>query len=141
MKKTELKSFDIATYDVEIEFNKKIAPIQKKIEKLDEQHETKSLKAHKDFLSREETSKNKIIEIDEKQILKHQRIEKAAENKLIKLRRKDQVIKQSFQDYKVAQHAANQIELDEVKARILELNDEQAADILVISTKYKQKQM
>ena len=84
MKKKDLKSFDIASYDIEIEYNSKIAPITKKITKLNKSHETKSLKAHKDFLTKEKQSTEKLKVLDEKAVLKDQRIEKAVENKLVK---------------------------------------------------------
>lgn len=137
MKKTDLKSFDIATYDVEIEFNKKIAPFQKKIDKLDQAHETKSLKAHKDFLTKEKSSKSNITQIDEKHILKLQRIKRAAENKLVKVRKKDQNIKEEFTEFKKIQNIALQEELEVIKLRVLELNELEEADKLIITNKYK----
>ena len=65
MNKVDLKAFDIETYDIEIEFSKKIAPIHKKIEKIEKNHEMKSLKVHKDFLSKEKKSQEKMDEIIE----------------------------------------------------------------------------
>lgn len=137
MKKTELKSFDIASYDIELEFNKEIAPIQKKIDKLNDTHETKSLKAHKDFLTREKKSKSSLNDIDDRTVTRVQRIEKAVENKLVKLRRKDQTIKQGFESFKVVQNEAYQKELDQINEQIEVLKEQEEKDKNQISEKYR----
>ncbi len=136
MKKTELKSFDITTYDVEIEYSKKLAPIEKKIEKLDHAHENKSLKAHKDFLSKEKESKGSIKVLDEKLLLKEQRIEKANENKLIKLRRKDNALLNDFEEYKTDANAVTNIEIDRINEDTNSLKDIELEDISSIKEKY-----
>lgn len=137
MKMTDLKSFDIATYDVEIEFNKKLAPIQKKIDKLDESHETKSLKAHKDFLIKEKSSKSKVADLDKKHKIKLEKIEAASANKLEKLIKKEDVIKNNLTDFKSTKVETTQEELDAIEAKINQLAKDEKADILVITDKYK----
>ena len=136
MKKTELKSFDIASFDIELEFNSKIAPINTKIQKLNKNHETKSLKAHKDFLAKEKQSKEKLALLTDKAVLKDQRIEKAVENKLVKLRSKDNRFKKEFDEYKVIQSAEFDIKLGEINKVIEELESSQSDDIKTIKEKY-----
>ena len=138
MKKTELKSFDITTYDVEIEYSKKIAPIQKKIEKLDNAHENKSLKAHKDFLNKEKESKGSIKTLDEKLVLKEQRIEKANENKLIKLRRKETALQNEFNEYKSDATANTNLEIDRINEDTNSLKELELDDVNAIKSKYSQ---
>lgn len=137
MPKSELKSFDITTYDVEIEFNKKTAPIQKKIDRLDKSHETKSLKAHKDFLTKEKKSKTDIKNLEEKLTLKEQRIEKASENKLVKLRRKDNSLKADFDLFKQTQQEAAQVEIDQINTDTEILKEKELHDIKRIQDRYQ----
>ena len=136
MKKTELKSFDIASFDIELEYNSKIAPINTKILKLNKNHETKSLKAHKDFLAKEKQSKEKLALLSDKAVLRDQRIEKAVENKLVKLRSKDNRFKKEFDEYKVIQTSEFNIKLEEIDIEIKELETSQADDITGIKEKY-----
>lgn len=136
MKKTELKSFDIASFDIELEYNSKIAPINSKISKLNKNHETKSLKAHKDFLLKEKQSKEKLALLTDKSVLKDQRIEKAVENKLVKLRSKDTRFKKDFEEYKVVHSSEFKIKLEEIQIVINELETSQGEDIADIKEKY-----
>lgn len=136
MKKTELKSFDIASFDIELEYNSKIAPIHSKIQKLNKNHETKSLKAHKDFLDKEKKSKEKFNLLRDKAVLKDQRIEKAAENKIIKLQAKAKRFSKQFDDYKVLKEAEYDLKHTEIKERIKELELNQIEDINLIKEKY-----
>lgn len=136
MKKTELKSFDIASFDIELEYNSKIAPINSKIQKLNKNHETKSLKAHKDFLAKEKQSKEKLALLTDKAVLRDQRIEKAVENKLVKLRAKDHKFKKDFDEFKIIQTVKFDIKFEEINVLIKELEGSQAEDITDIKDKY-----
>ena len=138
MKKKDLKSFDIASYDIEIEYNSKIAPIKKKITKLNNNHETKSLKSHKDFLAKEKQSKEKLSILADKAVLKDQRIEKAVENKLVKLRTKDQRIKREFDFFKVVEKEANSIKVQEINQIIKDLQASEKEDIGTVQHKYRE---
>ncbi|MCK5762343.1 MAG: hypothetical protein KAH16_05545, partial [Candidatus Izimaplasma sp.] len=137
MKKKDLKSFDIASYDVEIEYNSKIAPITKKIGKLNKNHEVKSLKSHKDFLTKEKQSKEKLKILAEKAVLREQRIEKAVENKLVKLRTKDQRLKREFNLFKSTETEVFSFKFGEIDQVISELNASETKDIEGIQTKYR----
>lgn len=138
MKKTELKSFDIASFDIELEYNSKIAPINTKILKLNKNHESKSLKAHKDFLAKEKQSKEKLALLSDKAVLRDQRTEKAVENKLIKLRAKDNRFKKEYEEYKIVKTSEYDIKLEEINKVIAELKASQADDIAKIKEKYDQ---
>lgn len=136
MKKSELKSFDITTYDIEIDFNKKIAPLEKKIDKLDKTHESKSLKVHKSFLTKEKKSKEKLKTLDEKLILKNQRIEKATANKIKKFQKHETDIKTEFDEYKVLTTDSVQVEIDRLKDETAFLHDKEKHDTKNIQDKY-----
>lgn len=138
MKNKDLKSFDIASYDVEIEYNSKIAPIVKKITKLNNSHDKKSLKSHKDFLSKEKKSKENLNILSEKTELKMQRIEKAVENKLVKLRTKDQRIKKEFEIYRTEEKENNVIKIEETKQIITKLNSTEIVDTNKVQTRYRE---
>ena len=138
MKKKDLKSFDIASYDIEIEYNSKIAPIIKKITKLNKNHETKSLKSHKDFLTKEKQSKEKLNVLSEKAILKDQRIEKAVENKLSKFRNRDQRIKKEFSLFKAVERETNTIKVSEIDQIIKDLKVTELEDIEAVQVKYQE---
>ena len=138
MKKTELKSFDIASFDIELEYNSKIAPINSKIQKLNKNHENKSLKAHKDFLDKEKKSKEKLELFIDKAVLKDQRIEKAAENKLKKLTAKESKFEKLYDEYKVVVDVEFVEKHDEVQEFIKELEASQIEDIQVIKDKYNE---
>ena len=136
MKKTGLKSFDIASFDMEIEFNKKLAPIRKKIDTLNRNHEKKSLDNHKDFLSKEKKSQKKLKELSEKAILRDQRISKAAENKLKKYVNIDQKLKAKFDEFKLAQEQANNILLTEIDELVADMKIAEGKDLEAIQRKY-----
>ncbi|MCD6482320.1 MAG: hypothetical protein J7K80_01100, partial [Candidatus Izimaplasma sp.] len=133
-----LKSFDISSYDIELEYISNIAPIKKKITKLNKNHETKSLKSHKDFLAKEKKSKEKLQLLVEKAIIKDQKIEKAVENKLIKLRSKDQKFKKDFNIFKTTETEIVDSKIDEVKQVIRDLKVAEMADIKVVQQKYQE---
>ncbi len=138
MKMNNLNSFDIASYDIELEYISNIAPIKKKIIKLNKNHETKSLKSHKDFLAKEKKSKEKLQLLVEKAIIKDQRIEKAVENKLIKLRSKDQRFKNDFNIYKITETEIVDSKIADVKQVIQELKVGEMADIKAVQQKYQE---
>ena len=138
MKKKDLKSFDIASYDIEIEYNSKIAPVTKKITKLNKNHETKSLKSHKDFLSKEKQSKEKLNVLADKAVLKDQRIEKAVENKLIKLRTKDQRLKKDFDTFIKHERETHSLKVGEIDQVIEELKLSEQEDINTVQQKYRE---
>ncbi len=137
MKKKDLKSFDMASYDVELEYISKIAPIKKKITKLNKNHETKSLKSHKDFLAKEKQSKEKLQLLTEKAILKDQRIEKAVENKLVKYRKIDNRLKSELKAFKITETEAIAIKIAEISKTIEELKVLEQSDIAVVQKKYR----
>ena len=138
MKKKDLKSFDIASYDIELEYISKIAPITKKITKLNKNHETKSLKSHKDFLAKEKQSKEKLQLLSEKAVLRDQRIEKAVENKLIKLRTKDQRLKKEFDSFKTIESDAIAVNLAEIDLSTQEIKITELEAIGKVQTKYRE---
>ncbi len=127
----------MASYDVELEYISKIAPIKKKIAKLNKNHESKSLKSHKDFLAKEKQSKEKLQSLSEKAILKNQRIEKAVENKLVKFRKIDNRLKNELKEFKLAETEATALKIAEIKTTIKELEVLEQADIDVVQKKYR----
>ena len=136
MEKTKFKSFDIATLDIELEYNSKIAPIKAGIEKLNKNYEAKSLKAYKDFLSKENQSKEKLALLIDKAILRDQRIEKAVENKLVKLRTKEDRFNKEYEEYKAIQEAEFNIKFAEIDEIIKKLETSKNVDINDIKHKY-----
>lgn len=137
MKKQKLKTYDIKTYDIELKYNKLIAPILEKIEKLSNINETKSLKAHKDFLSNEQKSKEKLNELHNKSFEKEAKIKIVTSNKVTKLNVKERSIKTAFIKLKES-------ELEKVTAQIAAINlskDEfkklEEIDVLEIKKKYR----
>jgi len=138
LKKKDLKSFDIASYDIEIEYNSKIAPITKKIAKLNKNHKIKSLKSHKDFLAKEKQAKEKLKVLAEKAVLRDQRIEKAVENKLVKLRNKDQKLKREFSLFKSTETELFSLKFGEIDRIISELKASENRDIETVQKKYQE---
>ncbi len=137
MKRNDLKTFDIATYDIEIDFNKKIAPLQKKIDKLNETHETKSLKAHKDFLAKEKDSKKDIVGLEEKTAAREQRIEGAVENKIAVFNRKEQTIRKEHNDYITASNEAYHKEQQKILEQVNTIKENEKLDIDEVVSKYR----
>jgi hypothetical protein len=137
MSKTELKSYDIASFDIELVYNKKIAPITKKIEKLNSNHETKSLNAHKDFLTKEKKSKEKLNELSDKAVIKNQKIEKAVENKVKKIKSKETRIKKEYTVFVDEKTELANIEFQKIDDLTEELKQEEKTNIAEIKLKYK----
>jgi len=138
LKNKDLKSFDIASYDIELEYISNIAPIKKKIARLNKNHEAKSLKSHKDFLNKEKQSKEKLQLLSEKAILKDQRIEKAVKNKLVKFHNTDQRLERDLAAYKVSETEVAALKIAEIKKVTEELNTAEQADIEVVQKKYRE---
>lgn len=137
MKDIKLKTYDIASYDIELDFMKQIAPIEKAIEKLNSSHEAKSLKAHKDFLDKEKKSKDTISQLGEKSVVKNQRIERAVENKLKKLESKEHRYKKELEESIAEKSELSNIEKQAILAIIDELHKEEQEQIDEIKQKYK----
>lgn len=133
----KLNSYDIASFDIELEYNKQITPITKKIEKLNSNHEAKSLRAHKDFLDKEKKSKEKLNELNDKTFIKDQKITKAAHNKILKLRAKERRIHTEYDDFvseKLALANEEYLKINQIKQQ---LKLEEKSDIEEIKEKYK----
>ncbi len=137
MNEFELKSYDIASFDIELEYNKKIAPITKKIEKLNSNHETKSVNAHKDFLTKEKKSKEKLNELNDKAVIKDQKIEKAVENKISKLKAKENRFKKEHDLFVEEKNDLAEVEIKKLDEITKELKIEEKNDIVEIKQKYK----
>jgi hypothetical protein len=135
--KKTLNTYDIASYNIELEYNKQIDPIEKAIEKLHSSHESKSLKAHKDFLKREQKSKTEIAQLQEKSVLKHQRIERAVDNKIKKLdpkvHRAEEQLDETISEFE-AQALA---QINEIHQAIDDLKQEEQEQVNDIKKKYK----
>lgn len=137
MKDINLKTYDIASYDIELDFMKQIAPIEKAIEKLNSSHEAKSLKAHKDFLDKEKKSKDTITQLGEKSVVKNHRIERAVENKLKKLESKEHKYKSDLKEAIAEKTEESILEKQAILAVIEELKIEEQERIAEIKEKYK----
>lgn len=137
MKENELQSYDIASFDIEMEYNKQIAPITKKIDKLNHSHETKSLRAHKSFLSKEKKSKEKISELSDKTIIKEQKIQKAAANKLVKVKTKEKRIKKDFDELFLDMNELVKADYIKIEEVTVHLKQEEQIDKEEIKIKYK----
>ncbi len=137
MSKTELKSYDIASFDIELVYNKKIAPIIKKVTRLNKSHESKSLRAHKDFLKKEKKSKEKLSELSDKAVIKNQKIEKAVENKVKKIKRKEMRIKKEFDEFVQEKTELANVELAKIDKVTDALKLEEIANKDDIKIKYK----
>lgn len=138
MKESELKTYDIASYDIELDYNKQIDPIEKRIDKLNSTHESKSLKAHKDFLQKEKKANETINQLGEKSILKHQRIERAVENKLAKLQSKEDRYQRELEEFIAARTEEANAAKAEIDQIIADLKVEQQEQIAAIQLKYKE---
>ena len=137
MDTNELKSYDIASFDIELEYNKQITPITKKIDKLNSNHETKSVRAHKDFLTKEKKSKEKLNELSDKAIIKDQKIAKAAHNKVLKLRAKERRIRKEYEDYVEEKETIANEEYSKINEVSKQLKVQEKIDIDEIKHKYK----
>jgi hypothetical protein len=137
MSNPKLKTYDIASYDIELDFNKQIAPIEKRIQKLNSSHETKSLRAHKDFLSKEQKSQETINQLNDKSVVKNQRIERAVENKLKKIQAKKNRYEADLEEF-VAEKTeeANQL-VEQINEEITVLEVDEQAQVEEIKSKYK----
>ena len=136
MIKTGLKSFDITSFNLEIEFNKKVAPITKKIDTLNKNHEKKSLENHKDFLAKEKKSKKKFIELSEKALLRNQRIAKAMDNKLKKYIATDLRLDEELQEIKDSLKEVHDAITKDLALKEKELINQEKVDLLNISNKF-----
>lgn len=137
MDNNQLKSYDIASFDIELEYNKQITPINKKIDKLNSSHETKSLRAHKDFLTKEKKSKEKLTELSDKAIIKDQKITKAAHNKIVKQRAKERRIRKEFEDFVEEKQLIANEEYAKINKVTEQLKLNEQSDISEIKQKYK----
>ena len=137
MKENELKSYDIASFDIELEYNKQTAPINKKIDRLNTAHETKSIRAHKDFLDKEKKSKDRLNQLTDKAVIKEQKIEKAVENKIIKLQAKERRIKRDFDTFVEEKEAIAAEEFTKINEVTIQLKEDETKDIDEIKEKYK----
>ena len=138
MKKNELKSFDITTYDVEIEYSKKIAPVQKKIDRIDQNHEKKSLQAHKDFLAKEKKSKALIKGFEDKLQDKKDRISNEKNNKIVKINKKIETLHSEYKEYKDQTTSSIQLEVDRIEEETKNLKVQEQKDIRRIKERYSQ---
>lgn len=136
MIKTGLKSFDISSFNFEIEFNKRVAPITKKIDTLNKNNEKKSLVSHKDFLSKEKKSKRKLNELSEKALLRNQRIAKATENKLKKYYGVAETLDQELVLFKEELKQSNILINQELDERITAYKAQEKEDLKNIELKF-----
>jgi hypothetical protein len=120
-----------------MDYNKQIAPITKKIERLNSNHETKSLRAHKDFLTKEKKSKERLNELTDKAIIKDQKIEKAAQNKVVKLHAKERRIRKEYEDFVIERKEISSLEYIKIDKATTRLKKEEIVDTKEIEKKYK----
>jgi hypothetical protein len=137
MNQNRLKSYDITLFDIEQTFNNQIAPIEKKIEKINSQHESKSKTAHKDFIAKEKKSKATINTLNEKNTLKFQRIEKAVENKLTKLKSKKQRLTEQLDAFINEQIELQKLEQQTIKDNIVTLQQDEQNQLQEIDKKFQ----
>ncbi len=98
-----LRSYDISSYDLELGYNKQLSSIKKQKDKLLQNHEKKSLKSHKDFLKKEQKHNQAIRELEEKSVVKQQRIERAVSNKITRFEPRRKRKDAELQEYKEEQ--------------------------------------
>lgn len=136
MIKTGLKSFDISSFNLEIEFNKRVAPITKKIDTLNKNNEKKSLASHKDFLTKEKKFKKKLNELSEKALLRNQRIAIATENKLKKYIGIEERIGEDYIEANEALRLKNINANKELDERVKEFKVLEQDDLKLVSTNF-----
>ncbi len=119
-----LRSYDISSYELELDFNKQLSSIKKHKDKLIQTHETKSLKSHKDFLKKEQKHTKAIKEHEEKAILRTQRIERAVKNKIARLTPKKERKEKELQEFINNENANIQALRESLEKDVIELNNE-----------------
>ena len=136
MKSKKLKTFDMKTYDIELKYTKQIAPLLTKIEKLNSNHELKSLQAHKDFLANEEKSKQKLAEISVISKENEESIKSKIDGVVKNLNNKEKTIKKSLEKTIAELTSLNSKKLEEIKYERLEIEKTMDKDILSVKEKY-----
>ncbi|PAT01883.1 hypothetical protein CI105_05195, partial [Candidatus Izimaplasma bacterium ZiA1] len=136
MKSKKLKTFDMKTYDIELKYTKQIAPLLSKIEKLNNNHELKSLQAHKDFLANEEKSKQKLAEINLVSRQNEDAIKQKIDSKVKTLNAKEKSIKKVLDKTVSELTDLNEKKLEEIKYERLEIEKTMDKDILSVKEKY-----
>ncbi|MFK5884223.1 MAG: hypothetical protein QM489_07805 [Candidatus Izemoplasma sp.] len=136
MKKQKLQTYDIKTYDIEMKYNKLFAPILLKIEAHMNTNETKSLKAHKDFLANEQKSKEKLNDFTDKSKLKEEKIKQVISNKITKLNVKERSIKANLVELKTSEVEKTNFQIDTINLKKAEFKKLEEIDILEIKAKY-----
>jgi hypothetical protein len=121
-----LRSYDISSYDLELGYNKQLSSIKKQKDKLLQNHEKKSLKSHKDFLKKEQKHNQAIRELEEKSVVKQQRIERAVSNKITRFEPRRKRKDAELQEYKEEQLKQLQINQETLSQEIQALNQEKA---------------
>ncbi|MBU1019928.1 MAG: hypothetical protein KJ847_01830, partial [Firmicutes bacterium] len=138
MKKNELNGFDITSFDIELEFNQKIAPIYKTIESLHNELQNKSVQTHKDFLAREKLVAKTMADIRLAHQEQIERIKTENQDELDVLLAKEQQFSSKLEDYITLVTKENNLLLAQINADIETLKQSEAKDLEAISTHYKE---
>jgi hypothetical protein len=86
----------MTTFDIETEYQQQIAPIEKKLSRIQKSYETKSLRLHKGFLTKEKKAQTKLNKIDAEIKKGKTKVESSTTNKLSQLNKADQNLKKSL---------------------------------------------
>jgi hypothetical protein len=137
MSEKSLRTYDIGSYEIELNFSKSIAQIRKKIEKLSKTHDNKSLKLHKDFLKKETKGKTSIQQLVDNSKVHEQRINRAVENKLKKLAPKKNKIDQELKDFISNINEQAEIEKNKIRDVIKKLELDRQTEIDDINSRHQ----
>ncbi|MEC9484319.1 MAG: hypothetical protein UMR38_00410 [Candidatus Izemoplasma sp.] len=138
MGKDGLQSYDIGSYDIQIDYDKKTTPIEKKIQTLEKRHQQKSDRAHKAFLKKQQTTDKKINTLREKNIVRNQKLDKATENKVEKVQKKITRAKDDYDKFVEAKITERDAKIAHHQEEIDNLKVAEQEDIQEIQQKYKE---
>ncbi|MCF7925994.1 MAG: hypothetical protein K9L74_00260 [Candidatus Izimaplasma sp.] len=138
MKQTDLKSYDISSFEIGKEYDKEISKLETKIKQAKSRHEEKSERAHNGFLRKEKSSKRKISEIKEHHDKKLEQINTSTEETLATLRVKEQQLNKELEQANKAEKKALEIELEKLNEQEAQISVEIGKEKAEIIAKYKE---
>ncbi|MCF7925827.1 MAG: hypothetical protein K9L26_04770 [Candidatus Izimaplasma sp.] len=138
MGKSKLQSYDIASYDIQIDYDKKITPIERKIQTLEKRHHQKSDRAHKAFLKKQKSAEKNITTLREKEVVRDQKLDTAVENKVERVNRRIEKTKEDYLAFVQAKQKEMEVKTSQHQKEIDTLKENEQKEIEEIKDKYKQ---
>lgn len=137
MKNNKLRDFEISSFDIELDFNKKIAPINQKIDKINKEQENKSLEAHKDFLAKGKLANEKIQELNTLFNISKKLIQDENDEQLQEYVKKDESFNTEIDNFISKATKENDLLIQGVQKEVEKLKETEALELLEVNKKYQ----